>query len=211
MCSEQISKLRLGSLPCFEVCENLSNIPGLNDIDFDQCLPPLTNFKYYSVHDFHFSNDVRDLFHSQQSLSTLHWNIRSLSSNIDHLRQLLFELNHSFSLIGISEAKLISKRESIININIDGYNFISQPSLSNDGGVGLYMYVKQNMSYTKLENLTTSTSDFEGLWIELHNNKQRNVVCEVIYRHPYGNIEDFLIIYKMQLNLSIIVTNVALF
>ena len=175
LCPEQISELRLDSLPCIEVCENLSNIPSLNDIGSDQCLPPLTNFKYYSVHDFHSSNDVRDLFHSQQSLSTLHWNIRSLSSNIDHLRQLLFELNHSFSLIGISETKLISNRESIININIDGYYFISQPSLSNAGGVGLY--VKQNMSYTKLENLTTSTSDFEGLWIELHNNKQRNVVC----------------------------------
>ena len=26
----------------------------------------------------------------------------------------------------------------------------------------------------------------------LHNNKQRNVVCGIIYRHPSGNIEDFL-------------------
>ena len=79
LCSEQISKIRLDSLPCIEVCENLSNIPSLNDIDSDQCLPPRTNFKYYSVHDFHSNNDVRDLCDSQQSLSTLHLNIRSIS------------------------------------------------------------------------------------------------------------------------------------
>ena len=72
---------------------------------------------------------------------------------------------------------------------MDTISFLSL-SLSNAGGVGLY--VKQNMSYTKIENLTTSTSDFEGLWIELHNNKQRNVVCGIIYRHPSGNSEDFL-------------------
>jgi hypothetical protein len=49
----------------------------------------------------------------------------------------LTDLNHNFSLIGISETKMVVNKEPIANTSIPGYHFISQPTISNAGGVGI--------------------------------------------------------------------------
>ena len=52
---------------------------------------------------------------------------------------MLSELQFPFSVIGLSEIKFKVDKDIITNVNISGYDFISQPSLSNGGGVGLYI------------------------------------------------------------------------
>ena len=76
------------------------------------------------------------------------------------------------------------------NINILGYQFISQPSHSMAGGVGFY--IKNSLSYKLRTDLTTTKDEFEALWIELQNKGKTNVICGVIYRHPSGNLDTFL-------------------
>ena len=51
---------------------------------------------------------------------------------------MLSELQFPFSLMGLSEIKFNVNEDIITNVNIPGYDFISQPSLSNAGGVGFY-------------------------------------------------------------------------
>lgn len=46
---------------------------------------------------------------------------------------MLSELYFPMSIIGITETKLKINQEEILNINIPGYNFLFQPSLSNAG------------------------------------------------------------------------------
>ena len=53
---------------------------------------------------------------------------------------LLNTLKHTFSVIGLSEIKYKIDQDSIINISIPGYRFVSQHSLSNAGGVGFYIH-----------------------------------------------------------------------
>ena len=70
------------------------------------------------------------------------------------------------------------------------YNFISQPTITNAGGVGFYL--NQNITSSKRDQFSTSKQDCEGLWVDVENKHQRNIVCGIIYRHPKGNIETFL-------------------
>ena len=59
---------------------------------------------------------------------------------------MLSDLNFSFSLIGLSETKIKSDKNNLLNISIPGYNFLSQPSSTNAGGVGFY--VKSSLNHT---------------------------------------------------------------
>jgi len=80
---------------------------------------------------------------------------------------MLCELQFPFSVIGLSEIKFKVDKGIITNVNISGYDFISQPSLSNAGGVGLY--INNNLTFTVLSELSViSNVDFEALWIEIN-------------------------------------------
>ena len=156
----------MDSLPCYEV-HSCTDIPSLQNIDPEVCLPSLTNFNYYSPHKFHSDINIQCSF-TKDYFSALHWNLRSLQANFDSLTNLLYELNHTFSVIGISKTRLTLNKDQTINTRLENYQFISQPTLSNAGGVGLY--INQKISFTLKNKHTTSTKDFEGLWIEIENN-----------------------------------------
>ena len=78
----------------------------------------------------------------------------------------------------------------MINTDIPGYTFISQPTDSSAGGVGLY--VKQDLNYNIRTKLSLSNSDFESLLIEIDNQSHKNFICGIIYRHPNSDISSFM-------------------
>ena len=67
--------------------------------------------------------------------STIHFNIKSLSANHDGLTMLLSDLQQSFDVIGLSETKIKSNRYLNSNIAIEGYDFVSKPTLTTAGGL----------------------------------------------------------------------------
>lgn len=88
-------------------------------------------------------------------------------------------------MIGLSEIKFKVDKDMITNVNISGYDIISQPSLSNAGGVGLY--INNNLIFTVLSELSViSNVDFEALWIEI-NIVTVNLICGVVCRLLNGN------------------------
>ena len=101
---------------------------------------------------------------------------------------MLSELGCTFSLIALSETKMKYGESLITNTDIPGYTFISQPSLSNAGGVGLF--VKNDLKYTIRNDLSTCQNDFETLWVDL-NTQVQNIICGVVYCHPKNNFENF--------------------
>ena len=68
----------------------------------------------------------------------LHINIASLSKHIDELRNLIHSLNHPFDIIGITETRL-HDNDSLVNIEIDGYEFRHTPTATECGGAGIYV------------------------------------------------------------------------
>lgn len=120
--------------------------------------------------------------------------MRSLSANFDTLVNLLSELYFSFSVISISETNFKVDHDLITNINIPGYDFISQPSQSNAGGVRFFL--SDNIKFKTRSDLSSVTKDFETLWVEMINSRERNMLCGVIYRHPRSKIDNFMTYMK---------------
>ena len=102
---------------------------------------------------------------------------------------LLSELQHAFDVIGLSETKIKDSCDRTSNITINGYDFISKPTLTNAGGVGFY--VKEGIPFNIREDLCSITKEFESLWIEINRYPYKSLVCGILYRHPSGNPGDF--------------------
>ena len=77
-----------------------------------------------------------------------------------------------------------------MNTDLPGYQFVSQPSNSNVGGVGFF--IQENLKFAIRSELTTLKDEFETLWIEIQNDPQHIMLCGVIYRHPSGNLDCFM-------------------
>lgn len=61
----------------------------------------------------------------------------------------------------------------VLNTDLPGYQFVSQPSISNAGGVGFY--TQENLKFTTTRSeLTTSKDEFETLRIEIQNDSHHN-------------------------------------
>ena len=106
--------------------------------------PADLNFNYFTTHDFHANEDIINCLTSN-SLPFLNCNIRSVQANFDNLVNMLSELYFPISVLGVTETKLKNDQDALANINLTGYNFLSQPSGTNAGGVGFY--VKDNLVY----------------------------------------------------------------
>ena len=80
--------------------------------------------------------------------------------------------------------------KSLINLDLPGYSFLSQPTIQTAGGVG--MYIKKGIQYSVRHDLTSSTDESEMLWVEIESDRNSNMICGVVYRHPSSNLETFL-------------------
>ena len=100
--------------------------------------------------------------------------------------------NVSPDFIAISETKLKSKCRT--NIQIPNDNFVHVDSLTNAGGVGLY--VNKKLQYTVRQDLELpidGCESRESLFIEVKSNNVSGKKCNVgaIYRHPSPNSQSF--------------------
>ena len=48
-------------------------------------------------------------------------------------------------------------------------------------------------SYSFRQDLSSVKEGYESLWIEIQNNAEHNMICGIIYRHPHGNLDSFMI------------------
>lgn len=131
-----IARQDYNSLPYLDIGSTVTNIPHLTNSDVDLHMPCDSNFNYYDTHEFHANQDIIECLTGNNCFSALNCNIRSLSANFDNLVNMLHELYFPFSLIGLTETKFKHNQDSIMNLALTGYNFVSQPSNSNAGGVG---------------------------------------------------------------------------
>jgi len=94
--------------------------------------------KYYECHDFtQLVSDSKVI-----AFSSLHLNIASLSKHFDEFNALLAQLQHKFSVIGVSETRLRKGIPAVLNLSIHGYSAVYTPTESSAGGVLLYISSK---------------------------------------------------------------------
>jgi len=154
------------SLPIDAVNENNSK-----DINY-QTLPEIedeyleTKSGYHDINSFNLLNSK-----IKAEICYFHVNIRSLGKNIDKLSTMLSEVNNPPKIIAVTESKIKKKENITFSPNIMGYNFLHSDSVTNAGGVGVYIY--DNTSYRLRTDIPNSLDSFESLWIEVTAHKKQ--------------------------------------
>ena len=64
-------------------------------------------------------------------------------------------------------------------------NFYPNPLFLMLGGV---FYIRDDLIYTKRDDLCCTQHEFESLWVEIEVSHQHNI-CGVIYRHPQEKLD----------------------
>jgi len=180
----------INNLPMLDLTSSITNIPQLSNLDGDLHMPIENNFGYYTPEEFRANNNIKECSLNRKAFGAVHCNIRSLAANHDSLCEFLRDLDYPLSLIGITDTKFAKANIHVMNVDLEGYEFIHEPSYTNAGGVGFY--VRNDIKYLVRTDLTTSNNDFEMLWIEISTNGQANLICGVVYRHPNNNIDEFI-------------------
>ena len=74
-------------------------------------------------------------------------------------------------------------------IGLEGYKSFSISSNSNKGGSTIY--TKSNLVTVERIDLNSTNDEYEPIWIEINNEKSKNIICGSIYRHPHNNNDHF--------------------
>ena len=140
--------------------------------------------KYYNLSDFN------DLIIDPAALGVMHLNIASLSKHFDDLSNLLAMMKYSFPVIGLTEHK-IGRNQPLCEINLPGYTFCYDKTMSSHGGT--VFFVSDKICFSQREDLNISVNGkLESTFIELDFPKKRNILCGCIYRHPHMDPEEFV-------------------
>ena len=166
----------------------LPNPDRFDELDYDNMFE-LPSSKYYSLTDF---NDISN--RTKPRISLVHFNLRSLSKNLDQLNEFLSVLDTTPDIIAISETKL--NNNTVSNIEIPLYEFIQDNSITNAGGTAVYF--SKGLNALHRPDIKFTMQQVESCWIELQpssdfpNNKSNSIIVGCVYRHPNADIVDFI-------------------
>ena len=125
---------------------------------------------------------------SKESFSVLHLNIRSMNKNFEAFQDFYKSLNTKFSIICLTETWA---NDSDINHNslfqLEGYIPVHQIRKSRQGG-GIVIFIRDSLLYKLRNDLSINCEDIESLSIEILNSQTRNIIFNVIYRPPNGDL-----------------------
>ena len=152
--------------------------------------------KYYSPENFMHSYGLDSKFqctdrrnvNTNTHFSLLHVNARSLNKNFDDLELLHSSINNfAFSVICISETWLHSTSPPMFHI--PNYNFIrADRAIGKGGGVGIY--INNLLKFKHRPDIHIQGA--EHLFIEIINDKNKNIILGTIYKPPNNCNEIFL-------------------
>ncbi len=143
------------------------------------------NTKYYTT------NEIKDVVDSSNNnLTMICSNIRSLNKNFDSFKEFLCESDVDFKVIGLVETWLKDKPHDYYHLK--GYNLETCNRNKKKGG-GVCLYVDDHVVYNVRNDLSDINNLLytESLFIEIENTCTQNTVIGVIYRPPDQNINEF--------------------
>ena len=148
------------------------------------------------IHSRYFTvSELASLDSCNTQLSILHTNIRSLSRHCDELAHLCIDARKYFDIIGVSEIWSSDQNEILTNVNITGYKLYLTSSITQNGGVGLY--VKTTLNSRVRNDLNFKCNGFETIWVEVDNKNNKNFLFCCTYRHPGTDIETLVSHFRL--------------
>ena len=141
---------------------------------------------------YHNELSFNESFSKQNNFSIFHVNIRSIPRNLDQLTFYLNSLNHTFSVIAISENWLTPANKDIYGIQ--GYTHHCVIRESRPGG-GVSLYMKNNLTFKIIQHLTIPLEDVDVLFVVISKEQfktSKNILIGVCYRAPHVPMNAFL-------------------
>ena len=170
---------------------NLMIIVGVN-LYFNSFAHITCGSRYYLENTFkeqvNYNNNI-----STDSFSVFHHNIRSVPTNLCKLIIHLENLDFKFSVIGLSETWF--KDHNVLVYNMDGYNHVYNYRLHRSGG-GVSLFIKEDLQYTKLQNLCLMNDCIERVFIEIAKSSTKstkNIIVGNVYKGHFHNIGPSLV------------------
>ena len=108
-----------------------------------------------------------------------------MSKHFDELNSLLSLLQCNFSIIGISETRILKGQEPISDFSIPGYSSVETPAESSAGGV--LLYVSNYFAYKPrpyLNQIFNLSKHLESVFVEIIIPKKCNIIIGTVYKHP---------------------------
>ena len=178
----------LKDVPSFSIQTLLDQFPG-EKFAKDDFLSSTIESKYYTPAQF-----INEKF-SKRKFTMIHLNIASLQRHIDELRSFLTLLNHPFDIIAITETRLHAQA-TLVDVNIDGYDFIHKETSTQNGGVALF--IKSCHEFEPFNQSSVFPEKIcETVFVEVKHKSEKKIVIGCIkivigciYRH-HTPISDF--------------------
>ena len=176
----------------FEINEDDSNILEYHgDLDPDKCFFNQHSHSLLEACNYQteqtFNNYVSRKGISNNNFSLFHLNIRSVPANLSSLLSDMENLDHRFSVIGLTETWL--NPSNIDAYGIDGYNHIGI-TRSNQNGGGVSLFMSNEISYSELTEFTKVQEYIECLFLKI-NFKDITYIIGIVYRPPNSDIQQF--------------------
>ena len=182
---------------CNSECNSCINCPNIHRV-CNSCI----ECKYLDV------SELNSLFNSRapNDIAVLHLNIRSLWKHMSKLENFLFNnFDKKPDVICITETKLDTdpddfvciseiksrKHSDLSVLNLPGYNFFHNDSVSNAGGTAIY--ICELCDAIPREDLYINIAgECEATFVEIITKKtDKNVIIGSMYRHPHNNHNEF--------------------
>ena len=147
---------------------------------------------------YHTLSSLGSLLHEHvDCFSMIHCNVRSAQSNMDALTIVLSELEHDFTIVGISETWL--SEQNIDLYSMPRYNAFHSCRRNRRGG-GVALYVKNHVSASRRPEFCLNVDHLESVFVELknvnhqssHENPTTRFILGVVYRPPNTCVAEFL-------------------
>ena len=126
---------------------------------------------------------------SQKNFNIFHNNVNGLVTKHDLLHNFLTNNSMDFDIIAITETSLKTGNNFKTNIDLEGYLSFSIPLNSNKGGSTIY--AKSDLNILERTDLNSTSDDYQSIWVEIKNEKSKNIICVSVYRHPCNNNDTF--------------------
>ena len=167
---------------------NFESILLNNNQDPDENLTE--NFKNCS---YFTPNELKDSLEKTplNNFSIISFNIRSMKKNFEEFRDFLTNLNYEFSVISLTETWCLDDPRNETLFKLNNYTSLYQARNDDCNGGGTCFFIHNSLTFNKRPDLCVNNNDIESLSIEIVNPNCKNIIVNVTYRQPAGNIKVF--------------------
>ena len=142
--------------------------------------------------DCHYYSDMKfnESFNKTKGFSIIHFNCRSIKTNIEELKSYLMSLTMNFDAICVSESWL-TPHDNLNEYDIDGYETFQENRSDRRGG-GVMIYVHKSLKAKQILRMSEVINDiYECVTVEIETERGSNIIISCLYRTPGSNIDMF--------------------